>query len=303
MSDWHRELARDDFDRARTREFLSRIASLLDPARDRLLPFEEVRALLKPLGEVYEGLQSVSIDRVIGSEGRYRDFNRRFLPRMERLRTRWVSIDRAHYDEVPLPPVRLYELGGLYFVRDGNHRISVAALRGQTQIDAEITSLGAEARLHPGMTIDQLRREVIAWEKRSFYESTSFAGLTGDGDLDFSSPGRYDEILEHINVHKYFINQHGSAELPFWQALVSWYGNVYQPIAGAIVETDILPAFPGRTVSDLYVYIVRHWDELKKKSGLSYPLDKAALDFANRFGQPSRSLILRFLAWMRARRP
>jgi len=294
MSHWFRNLAGEDFQRARTREFLSRVSSLVEPARDHLLPFEEVRALLKPMGEVYRGLKAVPVELIVGSEGRYRDFNRHFLPRHERLRSRWVSVDLAHYEEIPLPPVRLYEIGGLYFVRDGNHRVSVATLRGQTHVDAEVTSLDAEVRLEPGMTIEDLRASVIAWEKRDFYSGTGFIGLTADPELDFTSPGRYDEILEHITVHKYYMNQHTKGELPFWRALVSWYENVYQPIKESIVDLDLLARFPGRTVSDLYVYIVRHWDELKSKYGLAVTVETAARDFDRRFGQDflSRARVL-----------
>ena len=301
MSRWFGELAGEDFSRARTREFLSRIASLLGASRNKLLPFEEVRALLKPMREVYEGLKTVDLAHIVGSEGRYRDFNGHFLPKHEYLRSRWVRIDLAHYEEIPLPPIRLYEIGGLYFVRDGNHRVSVAALRGQAQIDAEVTSLDAELRLEPGMTIEELRKAVLDWEKREFYEEYSFGGLTGDDHLDFTSPGRYDEIIEHINVHKYYINQSRKEELPFWQALVSWYSNVYQPIAVGIEEMEILARFPERTVSDLYVFVVRHWDELKKKYGLSVSLEEATRDYSERFGASEIARIGSFFSRLRSR--
>jgi hypothetical protein len=301
MSRWFGDLAGEDFSRARTREFLSSIATFLGSSRHKLLPFDEVRALLRPMREVYEGLKAVDLSLIVGSEGRYRDFNRHFLPKHEYLRSRWVSIDKAHYEEVPLPPIRLYEIGGLYFVRDGNHRVSVAALRGQTQIDAEVTSLDAEIRLEPGMTIEELKSAVIAWEKKEFYEKTSFAGLTGDNDLDFTSPGRYDEILEHINVHKYFINQSRREELPYWQAVVSWYSNVYQPISVGIVEMDLLARFPDRTVSDLYVFVVRHWDELKKKYGVSLTMEEATKDYRERFGTTEFARIRNFFSDLRAR--
>lgn len=299
MSQWSKDLAGEDFTRARTKALLSRIANFLGPARDRLLPFEEVRKLLKPMRETYEGVQAVALDRIVGSEGRYRDFNRHFLPKHEWLRDRWVSIDLAHYSEIELPPVRLYELGGLYFVRDGNHRVSVAGLRGQTHIDAEVTSLSAETALEPGLTIEGLRDKVIGWEKRDFYESTSFGKLTGDDNLDFTTPGRYDEIIEHINVHKYYINQHSKQEIPFWQALVSWYGNVYQPIAQAIEAGGLLRRFPNRTVSDLYVYVVKHWDALKKKYGLSYSLSAAADDYGKTYGPPPRQGLAGFVDRLR----
>jgi hypothetical protein len=291
MAGWFENMAGDDFARARTRELLSRISRLLDPERENLLPFEDVKAILKPGGETYVGMETVSVDSIIGSEGRYRDFNRHFLPRREFLRSRWVSIDMAHYNDVPLPPVRIYEVGGVYFVRDGNHRVSVARMRGQLMIDAEVTRLDTVVDIKPGMTLDELRKKVLAYEKNGFYENTEYGRLTGDEHLDFTSPGRYDQILEHVLVHKYYLNQTLLKELSFSDALWSWHENVYAPVVSAIEEEGLLSRFPDRTVSDLYMFIVQHWDELKRKYGLGYSIDEAARDYGERFGSSPLSRI------------
>jgi hypothetical protein len=267
-----------------SRALLSRIARLLDPEREKLLPFEDVKAILKPGGETYVGMDAVPVDRIVGSEGRYRDFNRHFLPRREFLRSRWISIDMAHYNDVPLPPVRIYEVGGVYFVRDGNHRVSVARMRGQIMIDAEVTKLDTVVDIKPGMTLDELRREVIAYEKKGFYEKIDYGRLTGDDHLDFTSPGRYDQIMEHVLVHKYYLNQNSPVELSFAEALWSWHENVYRPVIEAIEEEGLLSRFPDRTASDLYMFIVQHWDELKHKYGLGYSLGEAARDYGKRYG-------------------
>ena len=120
MPGWFENLAEEDFARARMRELLSRISRLLDPEREKVLPFEEVKAILRPASEIYVGMEAVKVDKIVGGEGRYRDFNRHFLPRREFLKSRWISIDIAHYDDVPFPPVRIYDVGGIYFVRDAN---------------------------------------------------------------------------------------------------------------------------------------------------------------------------------------
>jgi hypothetical protein len=291
MAGWFENMAEDDFARARTRELLSRIARLLDPERENLLPFEDVKAILKPGAETYVGMEAVPVDRIVGSEGRYRDFNRHFLPRREFLRSRWISVDMAHYNDVPLPPVRIYEVGGVYFVRDGNHRVSVARMRGQTMIDAEVTRLDTVVSIKPGMTLEELRRELLAYEKRRFYERTEYGLLTGDDRLDFTSPGRYDEILEHILVHKYYVNQAVEKELSFEDALWSWHENVYKPVVSAIEEEGLLSRFPARTASDLYMYLVQHWDELKGKYGLGYSIGEAARDYGKRYGSSAASRI------------
>ncbi|HTX72296.1 MAG TPA: transcriptional regulator, partial [Rectinemataceae bacterium] len=156
---------------------------------------------------------------------------------------------------------------------------------------AEVTSLNAELSLRPGMTLDELKRELLAYEKRRFYERTEFGALTGNQHLDFSSPGRYDVVLEHILVHKYYVNQSMTGELSFRDALFSWHENVYRPIVLAIEEEGLLARFPGRTTSDLYVFIVQHWDELKRKYGLAFPLSEAARDYSKRFGRGPGSRI------------
>jgi hypothetical protein len=301
MGNWFENMAEDDFGRARTRELLSRISRLLDPEREKLLPFEDVKAILRPDGETYVGMEAVPVDRIVGSEGRYRDFNRHFLPRKAFLRSRWVSIDMAHYEDVILPPVRIYEVGGVYFVRDGNHRVSVARMRGQTMIDAEVTKLGTVVDLKPGMTLDELRREVVAYEKKGFYEKTGYGMLTGDDRLDFTSPGRYDQVVEHILVHKYYMNLSLSKEISFSDALLSWHGNVYRPVITAIDEEGLVARFQGRTTSDLYMFIVQHWDELKRKYGLGYSLGEAARDYGKKYGSAPFAR-LRAKAWARLER-
>jgi hypothetical protein len=284
MNAWFENRAEEDFARARTRELLSRISRLLDPGSENLLPFEDVKAILKPTSETYVGMEAIPVDRIVGSEGRYRDFNRHFLPRKEFLRSRWISIDMAHYTDAPLPAVRIYEIGGVYFVRDGNHRVSVARMRGQMMIDAEVTKLDSVITIKPGSTLEDLRKELVAYEKKNFYEKTNYGQITGDYSLDFTSPGRYDQVLEHVSVHKYFINQNMKGEIAFDDALWSWHENVYKPVVTAIEEEGLLSRFPGRTAPDLYMFIVQHWDELKNKYGLGYSLGEAARDYGERYG-------------------
>lgn len=273
-----------DFQWAQTRAFLSRLAHLFNPGGEDLLPFEEAKALLKPQGEVYAGIAAVPLEKIVGSEGRYRDFNRHFLPRKDYLRQRWTSIDRTRYQDIILPPVRLYEMGGVYFVRDGNHRVSVARAMGQLEIDAEVTSLQSKIKVDPGTSKEELKRAVISFEKKEFYASCRYMAAVGTDDLDFSEPGRFDMIREHIEVHKYYLNLHETVEMDLGSALLSWHENVYGPIVLAIREEKLLHFFPGRTEGDLYLFLVRHWDELKRRLNKDIPIGEATRDFKTQVG-------------------
>ena len=287
-------LAASDFNRARSWAVLSGIQHLLNADKDRLLSFHDVKDILKPKNQVYMGNQTVPINLIVGSEGRYHDFNRYFLPRADHLRSRWERVDEAHLRDIILPAIQLYEIGGVYFVRDGNHRVSVAKAQGVEFIDAEVISLTSEITLKPGMTTDQLREALIEYEKNVFYEKTNFGEITGDMTLNFSTPGRYDVVYNHILVHKYFLNESKPEEIPFSDALFSWYNNVYSPTMAIIQEQWLLGNFPGRTRGDLYVWIIKHWDFLKKKYG-GYSLADAANDFSRKYGQ-SKGKFFRFLA-------
>jgi hypothetical protein len=88
--------------------------------------------------------------------------------------------------------------------------------------------------------------------------------------------------------------------------MLSWYDTVYKPIVDLIEGERFLKAFPGRTASDLYVWIVRHWDELKKKFGQGFPLEKAARDYTELYGRPRRRVAAglfrffnRIIAWIK----
>lgn len=132
-----------DFTRARHRAFLRRVVARLrgDPSSAGALPFEEVRKALGVSNKVSLGPRVVPVGKVVGSVGRYKDFDRTFLPAKAGVEENWKRIDRAFHRGEDLPPVVLYKVGGAYFVEDGNHRISVARYQGVEWIDALVVEL------------------------------------------------------------------------------------------------------------------------------------------------------------------
>lgn len=277
----------EDFSRARNKALFNEIQHILTPEEAELISLTDMKQLLKPSGEVYKGMQTVPVKLIAGSEGRYKDFDNNFFPKRTFLKTRWERVDLAHYQDVTLPPVNLYELGGLYFVRDGNHRVSVAKAQGIEYIDAEVVSLQSEIKLKPGSTKEQMTRQVIEYEKRVFYAETCFGDITDYWCLNFTTPGQYDLIYNHILCHKYYINTDKTEEIPFEQAVQSWFSNVYMPVVRTLEARKIIKDFKGRTLSDLYVFLIKYWDELKKKFGESFPLEDAAMVFSSQFAKLS----------------
>jgi len=284
MSKEFSEQVQIDFDKARTRETITKILSLLKNENDELLSFHDVKSVLKSGAHTYKGVIPVRISQIIGSEGRYKDFNKHFLPKYQHLRSRWERVNLAHYKNIILPPIKLYEVSGVYFVRDGNHRVSVAMTQGVEFIDAEVVSLNSIIQLRAGMTKEELKNAIIEFEKKRFFNATRLDQYRSECDLSFTSPGRYDEIIKHIHGHKYFINLNKEHEIPFTDAMLSWYDNVFCPVILMIVEEKIINRFPERTPADLYVWIVSAWHELKEQYGEGYSLKQAALEYSQEHG-------------------
>lgn len=273
------EQADQDFTKAHNKALINEIAHFLSPEEASLISFNDIKSILKPKNEMYMGMKTIPVAQIVGSEGRYKDFDNEFFPKSNFMRDRWKHVDEANIKSIDLPPIKVYELAGLYFVRDGNHRVSVAKLRGTEFIDAEVVSLQSEIKLRPMRSLTSMVKQIISYEKRIFYAETLFGDITDFWGLDFSTTGQYDVIYNHILTHKYFINESQPEEIEFENAVTSWYTEVYCPIIDIIEKKHIMRAFPQRTKSDLYVWLIKYWDDLKKKLGDAIPLDEAVNDF------------------------
>lgn len=285
-------LAEEDFSKARNKAFFNEIQHFLSPEEVSLISLNDVKQLLKPTNESYVGMKVIPIEKIVGSEGRYKDFDNRFFPKSSHLKNRWEHVDEAVINSIELPPIKVYEISGLYFVRDGNHRVSVAKSRGTEFIDAEVVSLQSEIKLKQAKNLKDIIRQIIIYEKRVFYSETNFGDITDYWCLDFSTPGRYDVIYNHILTHKYYLNQKVENEISMEEAVESWFKRVYLPIVTIIREKHILHNFPKRTLGDMYVWIVRYWDDLKHKFGNDIPLEEAVVDFNRNYKLPFKKRIL-----------
>ena len=248
-------VAHADYRRARRKAFWRGIRSWLTRADNALLAFEDVRRQLKLQSQHEGGLHAVPIEQIVGSVGRYRDFDRAFLPRQVATRSRWESIDRANIEDVPLPAIELYKIGGTYFVKDGNHRVSVARERGQAFLDARVIEVDAPAPITSAEDLlDWVRRQ----DALAFHATTRIGSLRPGVRIDLSLPGQYEKLLEHISVHRWYLGVEAKRRIPYAEAVASWYDRVYLPTVEAVRATGALRDFPHRTEADLYLWITEH---------------------------------------------
>lgn len=275
-------VSRLHFDDARRREWISALIDALRHAPNDLLAFEEVRQRLQIRGQRDLGLCTVPIDHIVGSEGRYTDFDRHFLPRSDHTRERWMNIDRANEQYIELPPVDLYKIGEVYFVRDGNHRISVARRNHQQYVDANVIELMVDVPLEAHVSGADLP---IKEEYNDFLEWTQLHVLRPQQHIAFSEQGGYLELIRHINAHRYFMGIDLKRAVTSTEAVVDWYDNVYMPVIEVIRRQDALKLFPKRTEADLYRWIMDHrWRMLEESGGNDPGPEAATLEYVATFG-------------------
>ncbi len=280
---WADQQAGQAFSRARYKSFLNRVWAALHGDSARLLPFDAVREKLRLGGPIYRGVHPVPVAQIVGSVGRYHDFDNAFLPTHDKMQDRWKSIGRAYYQDISLPPVKLYKVGDAYFVLDGNHRVSVAREEGQAYIDAEVMEVQVRVPIGPDLQLDGLE---ILGERNEFLERTRLDVLRPEADVRLTLAGGYERLLEHIAVHRYYMGLDEQRDISADEAVTHWYDQVYLPVIQVIREHGILSEFPGRTEADLYLWIAEHQHYLREAIGAeAASTERAADDYAEQYGE------------------
>ena len=277
MSNDLNERARADFGRARFKAFLNRVRSVVSGRPGTLLSYDEVKSALHIGGPIYRGVRTVRVEDIVGSLNRYHQFDRAFLPVEDRIAARWQSVDRAFYQEISLPPVVLYKVGGVYFVVDGHHRVSVAREQGQEFIEAEVRECATRVNITPDLMPEDL---VILGEKVHFLERTHLDSLRPESRVRLTIPDGFDRMLQHIAEHRYFMGLDLKRDVSEEEAVTHWYDTVYLPIVKIIRKSKILKDFPGKTEGDLYLWVLDHQSYLVEEEGQTLqPPEDAARGF------------------------
>jgi nucleotide-binding universal stress UspA family protein len=279
-----------DFRSARQKATLSEIIARFKGQSNELLSFEEVRQKLNAQVGPNKILKEIPIKSIIGSVNRYQDFMRGFLPRQNIDGERWSNVELANQGLVGLPPIEVYQIDEVYFVIDGNHRVSVAKQLGTTEIEAYVTELQSRVSLTADVRPEDL---ILKSEYTKFLENTNLDKLRPEVDLTFTEPGQYEVIEEHIAVHRYFMGNEQKREIQSSEAVTDWYDNVYLPVVIIIREKGLLIDFPNRTEADLYLWIVDHRAALEEDLQSSVPVASVMDDLTDQYSQRKDKVISR----------
>jgi ADP-ribose pyrophosphatase YjhB (NUDIX family) len=246
------------------RSFFKSIYTKLTKEDDCLPSLNEIVDLTKARKESYIGLREIPVDNIIGSEGRYDDFNKNFLPKKAALKGRWSSINEIVEQNISLPSISVFKIDDYYFVRDGNHRVSVAKSRKQAYIDAEVTEYYIDVPLTKELTI---KDRIKIQEHVNFLEATGLNTLGKGFDIKLTRPRSYRLLLNIIKHLEKPLEESAKRQLSLQEVSWLWYNQVFLPFSETAYHDDLLAKFPNRTTGDLYVWLQMNWNEVKDSLG------------------------------------
>ena len=231
--------AQDDFLRARRGRVLARLSAVLRLHAgnvDVLLSFDEVVEALGRVGEHDLGFQTIALDSIVGTVDRGKQFDRAFRPTSARVRTRFERIANAQRRGTSMPPIDVYRVGELHFVRDGHHRVAVARAQGRDVIDAHVvevvTRLGADHSINSGDL-------PLKSHQRVFYERVPLPATTRTS-IVLNDPFEYGALAEGIEAWGFRLIQHEGGFLDRAEIALRWFEEEYQPVVAILREAKLI---------------------------------------------------------------
>jgi DNA-binding Lrp family transcriptional regulator len=198
------------------------------------------------------GIRTVPMSRIVGSVGRYQDFDSRFRFKHNMPSERLQRITEAMREGRPLGPVKLYQIKDDYYVLDGNHRISAAKHLGQDEILAHIFEF---------IPSENTLQNLLYRERADFSDHTKLPG-----EINLTEISQYAHLLDQITDHQLNMQSEHGTTMSFENAALDWYKMIYRPLCTIIKRARLIESFPGRTIADLYAYItLHHWKEGRKR--------------------------------------
>jgi hypothetical protein len=231
----------NDFLRVRRRQVISRLAGRLRRGPDDInviLPYDEVISALGFRGEQSLGLRTIKLDAVVGTVDSRRDFDRRFRPTTGRVRERWERLALAQRRGESIPPIEVYQVGNLYFVQDGHHRVSIAMATRQRTIDAYVTRVLTEI---PADGIHG-RGDLVMKSYQRIFKARVPLPEADYAKLTCFDPWSYAELGENVEAWGFRYMQAERQYLSREQIARRWFGEEFLPVVRMLHAADLIGA-------------------------------------------------------------
>jgi hypothetical protein len=270
-----------DFSRARRRRALARLSARLRRADDvnHILPFEEVVQALGRVGERRLGEQTIPLDSIIGTVDRSREFDRAFRPTSQRVRERWERINLAQRTGKALPPIDVYRIGDMHFVKDGHHRVSVARALGYRDINAYVTEVLTQVGADHAI---RMRDLPLKSHERLFYDRVPLAPEERKR-IHLSDEWTYAALAEAVEAWGFRVIQARQQPMSRPEVAEAWFREEYEPVVAMLDEARLIP----KDVTDTEAYM--HLAALRYMILRTHEWDDAIIDAIRRdLEHPSR---------------
>jgi hypothetical protein len=245
--------AQDDFARARRAQLLAGLGRRLRREPDDvalILPFDEVVAALGIVGETELGLKTIKLDSVVGTVDRTGDFDRRFRPTTPRVRGRWQRIAAALRRGESFPPISVYRVGDLHFVRDGHHRVSVAKSLGREDVDAYVTEVRTRVGIDDALRLADLP---LKSHERLFRERVPL-DRERHARVRPSDPWDFGRLAEGVEAWGFRVMQERREYMDREEIAQLWYEEDFLPVAETLRDAELIGA--SESDGDAYMRVV-----------------------------------------------
>jgi hypothetical protein len=242
--------AQDDFLRARRRRVLARLSALLRLEAgdvDLMLSYDEVVEALGRVAERDLGIVTIPIDSIVGTVGRGKEFDRAFRPTSARVRTRFEQIADAQRRGTSMPPIDVYRVGDLHFVRDGHHRVAVARAQGREEIDARVVEVSTRVPADPSISAGDLP---LKSHERVFHERVPLPEAARER-IALSDPFDFGALAEGVEAWGFRLIQHDGELVDRAEIAARWFAEEYEPVVAILREADLI----GRRETETDAYL------------------------------------------------
>lgn len=246
-----REDAQTDFRRARRSAGAARLARKLlgrSGAVNVILPFEEVVTALGRMSERELGRQTIALDSIVGTVDRRDEFDRRFRPTTRTVRSRWERMAVAMRKGEGFPPISVYRIGELHFVRDGHHRVSVSRALGREVIEAYVTEVTTRLRAPRELTVADLP---MRSHRRLFLERVPL-DPSARREVRLTDEWRYAELAEGVEAWAFRTMQEREEVMDRREAASAWYREEFTPVVELLREAGLQGS---GTSADAYLHV------------------------------------------------
>ena len=244
--------AEADCRKARRRQVLAQMASRLKghhSASRGSLSFDEVVGALGRREEQSVGLQVINIKDIVGSVDKVRDFDPRFRPTSGRSRERWERLAEGVRRGESFPPIDVYQVGDMYFIRDGHHRVSVFRALGFSTIEADVTKVRTLLTPDKITTREDLSRKEF---RRLMIERIPLSPVARK-HIRLTRGEDYPRLAEMVEAWAARRAWSGQEHLDRVSAVQRWYDEEFVPVSGMIEDAGL--RHPDETAADAYLRV------------------------------------------------